>query len=265
MVYVPAGEFVMGNTNEGMGYAKKLCNDAYKDHIARGICTWERFENELPSHSVALDAFWIDRTEVTNGQYHRCVEAGACSPLAKTGSYDDYPVVYVDWFQAVDYCAWAGGRLPTEAEWEYAARGPESRSFPWGNQFYDGLGSSDARLNYCDLSCPMGYADETVDDGYADTAPVGSYPSGAGWCGALDMAGNVREWVSDWLGPFTNAHQQNPEGPPSGTFRGLKGGGWPDAPDDVRSMNRGGHKPEVIHEKVGFRCAMNSPSRSTGQ
>jgi formylglycine-generating enzyme required for sulfatase activity len=184
MVYVPAGEFEMGNDNDGVGYARQLCNEYYKAHIARGICTWERFEDELPAHTVALDGLWIDRTEVTNAKYRRCVEAGACDPPANSGShtrdryyddsaYGDYPVVYVDWYQAAGYCAWAGGRLPTEAEWEYAARGSEGRMFPWGSAF-DGT-----RLNYCEANCEFGYADETVDDGHADTAPTGQFPAGA--------------------------------------------------------------------------------------
>jgi formylglycine-generating enzyme required for sulfatase activity len=260
MVYVPAGEFEMGNDNDGVKYARQLCNEYYKDHIARGICIWERFEDELPAHTVALDGFWIDRTEVTNAEYRRCVEAGACNPPAEKGShtrdryyddsaYDDYPVIYVDWYQAADYCAWAGGRLPTEAEWEYTARGSEGRMFPWGDAF-DGT-----RLNYCDAKCEFGYADEMVDDGYADTAPVGRFPAGASWCGVQDLAGNVREWVADWYGDYSPRRQVNPTGPSSGTGRVLRGGAWPDAPDDVRSVNRGGHKPDVVHEKVGFRCA----------
>jgi formylglycine-generating enzyme required for sulfatase activity len=267
MVHVPAGEFEMGNDNEGVRYARQLCNEYYKAHIARGICIWERFEDELPAHMVALDSFWIDRTEVTNGKYRRCVEAGACDPPARSGShtrdryyddstYGDYPVVYVDWYQAADYCAWAGGRLPTEAEWEYAARGSEGRLFPWGDAF-DGT-----RLNYCDANCEFGYADEMVDDGYADTAPVGQFPAGASWCGGQDLAGNVREWVADWYGNYSSGRQVNPTGPSSGTGRVLRGGAWPDAPDDVRSVNRGGHKPDVVHEKVGFRCAWDEKQHS---
>ena len=216
---------------EKIGYARQLCDEYYKAHIARGICTWERFEDELPAHTVALDGLWIDRTEVTNAKYRRCVEAGACDPPANSGShthgryyddsaYGDYPVVYVDWYQAVDYCAWAGGRLPTEAEWEYAARGSEGRMFPWGDAF-DGT-----RLNYCDAKCEFGYADEMVDDGYADTAPVGRFPAGASWCGVQDLAGNVREWVADWYGDYSPRRQVNPTGPSSGTGRVLRGGAW---------------------------------------
>jgi len=197
MVYVPAGEFQMGSTEAEVDAALELCNQYYRG------CERRWFEDERPIHPVALDGFWIDQTEVTNAQYARCVAAGACDPPAESGSssrdsyygnsaYEDYPVIWVSWDDAVDYCAWAGGRLPTEAEWEYAARGPEGRTFPWGDGF-DGT-----RLNYCDANCELDWSDGAVDDGYADTAPVGSYPAGASWVGALDLAGNVWEWVVDW-------------------------------------------------------------------
>jgi len=110
--------------------------------------------------------------------------------------YSDYPVIWVTRDQAAEYCSWVGGRLPTEAEWEYAARGPENLTFPWGNEF------DPSRVNYCDASCAHGVVDPSCDDGYPETAPVGSFSSGVSWSGALDMAGNVREWVSDWFGYY---------------------------------------------------------------
>jgi len=195
MVYVPAGEFEMGSDDDDVDYALQLCN-AY-----RGDCRREWFEDEQPVHTVVLDGFWIDRTEVTNAQYQQCVETEVCQapttcdwgePTYGDASKSDHPVVCVDWHGAQAYCEWMGARLPTEAEWEYAARGPEGRVFPWGDAF-DGT-----RLNYCDTNCERDWADETVDDGYAETAPVGSYPAGVSWCEALDMTGNVWEWVNDW-------------------------------------------------------------------
>jgi formylglycine-generating enzyme required for sulfatase activity/tRNA A-37 threonylcarbamoyl transferase component Bud32 len=237
MVYVPAGEFEMGST-EG---------DA----------------NEQPVHTVLLDGFWIDRTEVTNAQYLRCVEAGGCSPPPESSSatrdsyygnstYDNYPVTKVHWHLAADYCAWAGARLPTEAQWEYAARGPEGRVFPWGDEF-DGT-----RLNYCDANCPREYADETVDDGYAaDTAPVGSYPGGASWCGALDMAGNVWEWVADSYGDYPSGRQVNPTGPSSGEVLVLRGGSWFNAQFNARCAFRF----DLLNQRsptMGIRCARGS-------
>lgn len=259
MVYVPAGEFQMGIDRDGFNYARQLCRE-YGGKEAIATCGQAVFTDEQPMHTVALDGFWIDRTEVTNEQYRRCVEANACKPPVESGSYtrktyygdsayDDYPVVSVRWQQSVDYCAWAGGRLPTEAEWEYAARGPEGRIFPWGNTF-DGT-----RLNYCDVNCKYCPSDEAVDDGYIDTAPVGTFPTGVSWCGALDMAGNVREWVAGWYGRYPSERQINPTGPPSGDSHVTRGGCWLDTPDDVRSTNRGGNRLDYTHPKVGFRCA----------
>ena len=258
-VFVPAGDFKMGSDDGGLKYARQLCKQ-YGGEMAIATCRAAAFADESPTHGVALRGFWIDRTEVTNRQYRLCVRAGACVPPVDTGShtrksyynnsaYGDYPVIWVTWQQATDYCRWAGARLPTEAEWEYAARGPESRTFPWGNVF-DGK-----RLNYCDRRCKGGPNDPLVDDGNADTAPVGSYPAGESWCGALDMAGNVREWVADWYGRFTRARQSNPAGPLIGVSHIPRGGCWLDTPDDTRSANRGENSPDYSRDKVGFRCA----------
>jgi formylglycine-generating enzyme required for sulfatase activity len=262
MVYVPAGEFVQGSDKDAVEYARELCK-AYTGDLAQVLCVYETYQDERPAHRVMLDGFWIDRTEVTNGQYRLCADAGRCLAPEESGSftretyygdgdYDDYPVVWVTWQQASDYCAWAGGRLPGEAEWEYAARGPENRVFPWGDAF-DGT-----RLNYCDSNCEPGHTDETVDDGHADTAPVGSYPKGVSWCGAWDLAGNAREWVADWFGEYAVGRQVNPRGPAVGHSRIPRGGCWLDRPDDARSANRGGVSPDYTRHKVGFRCARDA-------
>jgi len=239
MVYVPAGEFDMGST--------------------------EGDDDEQPVHTVALDGFWIDRTEVTHAQYERCVAAGACRPRTFSGSgtrdlyfgdgaYADYPAIYVTWYQADIYCRWTGGRLPREAEWEYAARGPDGWVFPWGDAF-DGT-----RLNYCDANCDRNWADETADDGYANIAPVGSFPAGSSWCGALDMAGNVWEWVADWYASdsYSPSPARNPAGPPSGESRVMRGGSWGFDPFYVRSANRDCYLPCNTYGHVGFRCARDS-------
>jgi formylglycine-generating enzyme required for sulfatase activity len=260
-VYVAGGEFVMGSSDHEVDLARALCVQYSRDpNTARAACQRTAFENEQPSRRVRLAGFWIDRTEVTVGQYRRCVDDGACTPPVRLDSatrdtyfddpgYRDYPVVWVDQGQATSYCAWAGGRLPTESEWEYAARGPDSLLFPWGDVF-DG-----SRLNYCDASCTAGPNDPSVDDGYPNTAPAGSFPAGASWWGALDLAGNVREWVADWYGLYPIGPQTNPTGPPVGDARIPRGGSWLDTPDDVRSTNRGANAVDYARHKVGFRCA----------
>jgi formylglycine-generating enzyme required for sulfatase activity len=217
MVYVPAGEFEIGSGE---------------------------FAEDLPVHTVALDGFWIDQTEVTSAQYAQCVTEGECvAPYDEPGCAadgDDHPVVCVSWHNAADYCAWAGARLPTEEEWESAARGPEESVFPWGDTFDGTL------LNYCDVNCESERADEEFDDGYARTAPVGSYPEGAGWCGALDLAGNVWEWVRDWRVPVV------------GENRVLRGGSWADNANAARGGTRFWLPPDAAFEFAGFRCARDS-------
>jgi len=257
MVYVPAGEFQMGSNDDDVNYALQLCSDYRSD------CKRSWFESEQPIHIVALNSFWIDRTEVTNAQYQRCVEAGNCeSPIENTSytrdayygnsSYNDSPVIYVPWHQAADYCDWVGARLPTEAEWEYAARGSQVWTFPWGDEF-DGT-----RLNYCDANCGFEWADKAFDDGYADTAPAASYSGGVSWCGTLNMAGNVYEWVADWYGGYPSEQQASPAGPPSGEYRVARGGSWVTGRDGARCAGRVRLSPDRSGHDVGFRCAFSA-------
>jgi len=235
MVHVPGGTFQMGSA-EGDP-------DAEVD--------------EFPQHPVTLDGFWIDHHEVTNTQYRQCAEAGACQAPPEAcdyGGFDqahraDHPVLCVDWYGAAAYCEWAGARLPTEAEWEYAARGPERRIYPWGNTF-------DGRyLNSCDINCPADWKDGSYDDGYAMTAPVGRNQFGASWCGALDMAGNVWEWVADRYGSYSDAGQVNPVGPATGDGL-VRGGGWGSMPSSFRTAQRHEHAPELSDDDIGFRCVV---------
>jgi formylglycine-generating enzyme required for sulfatase activity len=250
MVYVPAGEFIMGSNEADVDSALALCDEFYGD------CQRSWFEDEQPRHTVYLDAFYIDETEVTNAQYQKCVEAGTCDTPEYTTYYDNpdyaqHPVVYVSWSDADAYCRWAGKRLPTEAEWEKAARGTDGRTYPWGNTF-DG-----SQVNFADKNTSFDWSDSNWDDGYAGTAPVGNYPDGASPFGALDMAGNVWEWVADWYdsGYYAASPESNPKGPASGDYLVLRGGSWLGYAADVRAARRGGFAPDVSFVSVGFRCA----------
>jgi serine/threonine-protein kinase len=251
MVYVPRGTFEMGSDEAEVDFALDLCLQ-YDTN-----CRRRYFSVEQPAHSVILDGFWLDKTEVTNRQYSLCVEAGVCDephcqveiPLR----HIDHPVVCTTWDQAVAYCDWAGGRLPTEAEWEYAARGSEGRRYPWGDAFNPAL------LNYCDTNCSLPKRDASFDDGFAKTAPAGNYPQGASWVGALDMAGNVWELVADRYGSYPSDEVVNPQGPPSGSRRVARGGSWHTSPDHVRSALRTHVGMSDFIDHAGFRCAQSIP------
>ena len=243
MVYVPEGTFTMGDTAaQAMGQCKIFFTD----------CPVNDYIDEQPPHSVALDAFWIDRTEVNNAMYAKCVSAGACQPPISNSSqtrssyygnsqYAFYPVVNVDWRQAQTYCKWAGGRLPTEAEWEKAARGTDERTYPWGNT-----------LPTCSLA---NFGDPKNCTG--DTSSVDSYAPGASSYGSLNLAGNVSEWVNDWYsdGYYSSTPQSNPTGPDTGQERVLRGGSWYLNTNFIRTTNRDHRTPDISKNQIGFRCA----------
>lgn len=222
----------------------------------------ERGRSGAGSHQVTLDSFWIDQTEVTNEQFARCVADGRCrapttcswgEPTYGDDAYTDHPVICVTRDMASTYCEWAGGRLPTEAEWDYAARGPERNAYPWGSD------ADHARLNSCDASCPhtdVRFAE--YDDGYAQTSPVGSFPDGASWCGALDMAGNVWEWVSDWYEPYSRSDQVNPTGPETGSEGIIRGGSWYEDLEFGSVDHRHPYEPRAYIHLIGFRCVVEA-------
>jgi formylglycine-generating enzyme required for sulfatase activity len=218
MVYVAAGEFVMGSDGS------------------------EGNEDERPAHTVYLDGYWIDQTEVTNGRYGRCVAAGVCRPMARPRSdmagLPDHPAQGVTWVEANAYCSWVGRRLPTEAEWEKAARGMDGRLYPWGNDVPES---------------PLSNYDFLV----GDVVAVGSYPEAASPYGVLDMAGNVWEWTADWYGEdyYQESPRENPTGPESGVLRVLRGGSWSNPAEVVRATNRFWAFPGR-NDFDGFRCAM---------
>jgi formylglycine-generating enzyme required for sulfatase activity len=240
-VYVPEGTFQMG------GLDPRAASD------------------EKPVHKVEMKAYWIDKTEVTNAMFMNCVQAGACSPPQSTSSetnssyfnnpeFNDFPVVNVTWDAAKQYCEWAGRRLPTEAEWEYAARGNTINTYPWGEGAPD---ETRANFNYMN----------------SDTAQVGSYPGGASPFGALDMAGNVHEWTSDYYDAayYATGPANNPTGPELRTAyfkRVLRGGSYAEPDVEIRVSNRASalgpnYDAEFGSEaylgdfspRIGFRCA----------
>ena len=165
----------------------------------------------------------------------------------------EHPVVQVSWYDADAFCEWAGGRLPTEAEWEYAARGPEGRIYPWGDNF-DGL-----KTNFCDVNCALDWAVEGVDDGYEQSAPADHYQAGVSWSGAQDMAGNVWEWVNDWYDEafYQESPERNPQGPSSGDLRLVRGGSWVNEEFSLRSTVRDAVLPDTRGEDIGFRCVVS--------
>ena len=158
-------------------------------------------------------------------------------------------MIFVGWEQAAAYCAWADRHLPTEAQWEKAARGTDGRIYPWGNSFDGTL------LNYCDASCQNLWKDKRFEDGYIETSPVGEYPLGASPYRVLDMAGSVFEWVADWYGPYNETYQSNPTGPASGSDKIMRGGAWGDDTNQVRSDVRSNVTPNYWMDFIGFRCA----------
>ena len=251
MVLVPAGPFTMGS--------------AFGDQA------------EGPVHRVYLKAYWIDRYEVTNVQFGHFIGATGYETTAETrgeswvhslasiwqpipgAQWDaprgpdsdltgllDHPAVHVSFFDAQAYCDWAGLRLPTEAEWEKAARGTDERTYPWGEEV------DRSRGNYGAESC----CQPDDDDRYYFTSPVGTYPNGVSPYRAHDMAGNVWEWVADWYAEdyYAWSAEDNPRGPGSGTFRVLRGGSWADVPIDLRTTYRIRLEPTDTADINGFRC-----------
>ena len=221
-LYVPEGEFKMGP---------------------------EDGDSTILPDTIYLDAFWIDQTEVTNAMYEKCVEAGVCSPPSADDSYTrdsyfgdsqyaDYPVIYVNWYQAQEYCNWAGRRLPTEAEWEKAARGTDARKYPWGEQ---------------PPTCDLAHYTPCLND----SAIVSSHLAGASPYGALDMAGNVWEWVSSLKWGYAYDANDGREDPDASGSRVKRGGSWSylGVGNDFYTTIRSGSFPESSYHNLGFRCA----------
>ncbi|HEX3343013.1 MAG TPA: SUMF1/EgtB/PvdO family nonheme iron enzyme [Polyangiaceae bacterium] len=261
-VRVAGGTFIMGSTAAQMEQSVELCRREIRATQCRDNAYYigmVRAEGE--AHPVTLATFDLDRTEVTVADYARCASAGACaaaelSPDDARFGRPDLPVTHVRWEDAVSYCGWTGGRLPTEAEWEYAARGAEGRAFPWGNVYGPRLANHGS------------WAADPFDatDGFAGLAPVGSFPDGATPLGLLDMAGNVAEWVADVLEVdarglpvgYDPAAVVDPApktgGGANGGFHVVRGGSYEDGAMWLRAAARD-TTPMPRPTWVGFRCA----------
>jgi formylglycine-generating enzyme required for sulfatase activity len=259
-VTIPAGRFPMGATPEDVKAARELCAEELR---AGGALMADlpprcgaRFEVETPEAEVFLPTYTIDRHEVTVGEYAACVRKRACPPAIELPLDGDprLPVERVTWDEAAAFCRARGGRLPTEAEWEKAARGPTRRTWPWGSQWLE------ARANHgrAERLGPGQAGEETVDDadGFTGRAPVGTFSAGASPYGLLDVAGNVWEWTSGAFSrePPQGTVQLAPLGPAHGAERTVRGGSYRSPASDLRTTRRLGLAPHERQAGVGFRC-----------
>jgi formylglycine-generating enzyme required for sulfatase activity len=258
MLAIPGGRFFMGSDDR------------------------EDLDIERPAHQVTVAPFCIDEFEVTTAEYKACSDAGECKRAGRENEWPSittkeraafdplcngrdaegkakHPINCVAWDMAVRFCEHAGKRLPTEAEWEFAARGPDGRRYPWGDET-----PTAGHLNACGKECiAWGKAHGQslsamydADDGYPNTAPVGSFPQGRSRYGVQDVVGNVWEWTADYFADYTNDDQVDPKGPPSGERRVIRGGAWNGAqPSWVRPTFRYHDVPTTRSYGIGFRCA----------
>jgi len=251
-VRIEAARFHMGSDDDAIARAVSTC---LLSPPSSGRCRTDLFADEKPDRDVYLAAFAIDRLEVSNRAYLRCVSAGACAPSGISESdprvgRPEHPVASVTWREAAAYCKWVQGSLPTEAQWERAARGDSARSFPWGQVWNTHLANH-------------GASDDTESDidGYRYAAPVDAFSDGRSFYGLQNMAGNVWELVADRYAAYdTQASAVEPTGPVTGSERTLRGGSWRSPPHTLRVTARARIPETERRADVGFRCAYAQPA-----
>jgi formylglycine-generating enzyme required for sulfatase activity len=244
---VPAGFFVMGSGDGDIAFVAEMCA-AERGPVES--CEPEMFRDEMPAHRVYLDAFRIDTAEVSRRAFRRCVLNNRCAP-SRIGATDErtgrpeQPVTGVTWMEAREYCEWTGGALPTEAQWERAARGSDGRRFPWGRVFNSRI----ANHGGPDGPDPI--------DGFRFAAPVDAFEAGASPYGLLNMAGNAWELTADRYAfdAYRGGVRVNPTGPEKGEGRVVRGGSWQSPAYALRVTQRGQIGPRESRADVGFRCA----------
>jgi formylglycine-generating enzyme required for sulfatase activity len=252
VVLIHSGAFDMGSDDDDVAFAVALCTATAED---ASLCRPEQFVDEQPRHSVYVSAFRIDRAEVSVGDYQRCVQHGVCAP-ARVADNDarlgqpEQPVAGVTFAEAQRYCAWLGGRLPTEAEWERAARGNSRRRFPWGQQWNSRVANHG----------PVG-PKPSADDGYDYAAPVTSFADGKSVYGLINMAGNAWELTADRYARdyYGKSEPVDPQGSSEGDEIVMRGGSWRSPAYALRVTQRGTIKLDDSRPDVGFRCAYNVP------
>ncbi len=267
MAFVPAGEFVRGSTNEQARRALDMC-----ERFTPGVCGPDWFATEQPQRNIYLDAYWIDTHEVSNAQYDACVQTGACPPIDRANcevwvpkdeewrrlsptvirtsfGAPEQPVICTTWRDADTFCRWAGKRLPSEAEWEKAARGTGPDTFPWGETM------PDCRRAHMDSQNDGGEGCGTRVTGY-----VGVRAESASPFGAQDMSGNVAEWTLAYAdrGYYNNSPARNPINSTPSERRMLRGGAWNNPPTLLRVANRSAFPPDFRTVYNGFRCVLDA-------
>jgi len=246
MVWVPAGEFLMGSSDQQINV---LIN---KNRIGKP----EYLHSEKPQHKIYLYGFWIYKNLVTVAQYRKfCTAKELQMPEQFPGQEaGNFPIKAINWFDALEYSKWAGAMLPTEAQWEKAARGTDGRIYPWGNSW-------DA--NKCVRTNITSVNGRTVSASSADFTPIGSFPEGASPYGCMDMVGAVAQWCNDWYGEkyYQHSPAQNPQGPVLGEKRVLRGKNIFESlkPASFRCISRMGYEPEEEYLEIGFRCVIIPP------